>query len=179
MALITGAEIRAKRPLTASATTSGGVDSVELVQHVDDAQIKELLPRLGRQFYYAIVSTPADYSDLLTGGSYTYNSKTYVNPGLKAVLIDYAFARWRFFGGDKDTGFGFIEKQYQDGKQVGRERNKEAYTDLLQIAEQKWHEVALFLDRNYQDYPLWRPDRLSGNCTQPGPEYFSISKIST
>lgn len=172
MALITLEEFKAAREVSNSAMAK------KFNPMVEDVQVKELIGRLGREFYYDIVENPSEAvnATLLTGGSYEYQDRTYINPGLKAVLIDFLYAHYKMFGSTTDTPMGVVQKMSQDSKQVDRSTLREEKKFYEQVAEQKWTEVQLFLNRNYSDYPLWRYGSL--NDCPPARRTFGFSKIN-
>ena len=116
-----------------------------------DAEICDLRPLLGEELYNDITQRPTatdkgDYPKLISGGSYTYQGYPYSHPGLKGVLIDFAYARYRFFGNDTDTPFGVVEKRFENGPQTSSTRNREVYESLRKVALAKWSLVKLYLD---------------------------------
>lgn len=131
------------------------------VQHIDDSELVDLKPLLGEKLFLDMVANATDskYVDLLDGRSYVYDNFTYTHPGIKRVLIEFAYARITFFGNEKSTPFGLVEKNYQDGSPVTRDRAKERYKVSQQIALQLWFDVKAFLDRKSKDYEYW-------NCSQ-------------
>lgn len=126
-------------------------------QHIDDAELVDLKPLLGEKLYLHLVANSGDtiYVDLLNGGEYTYNDFIYNHPGLKRVLCEFAYARITFFGNEKSTPFGLVEKNYQDGNMVSRDRAKERFKASQQVAFQLWNDVRSFLDRKTSDYEYW------------------------
>ena len=126
-------------------------------QYINEAEFIDLKPLLGERFYYDVVSNASEsgYNILVNGGNYDFDGISITCPGLKKVLIEYAYARIVFFGNDHSTPFGLVEKVYQDGKNVERGRLKEIYKATQQIAYQYWLEVKLYLERNVSDFPKY------------------------
>ena len=149
MALITRSEIISKRAISKS------TKEAVINQFIDDAELLDLLPILGEQFYFSIVSDPGSFSDLLNEKKYTYNNVEITSPGLKRVLIDLFYARYILHGTQTDTPFGFVEKTYQDAKPVERINRKEIYKLSQQTAMQYWSQVEKYLQRHSDTYPLW------------------------
>ena len=144
-----------------------------LNQHINTAQFVDLQKLLGSEFYNDLIrnSTDAKYKALLNLGDYTYQSVTYTNHGLKAVLVHYAYGRYIQFGSQTDTPFGYVEKITNDSQPVDFNQKKSIAKMNQQTAFNYWESVKLFLDRNADDYPLWK-----NSCvTQRGT--FRISKI--
>lgn len=158
MSLITADDIRQNRELSTS------VKANKINQFIEDAQIVDLQELIGEKLYTDIVSDPSktddgSYPNLLDGGTYTYSGNTFTNPGLKAVLIDFAYARYRFFGNDTDGPFGVIEKRTQDGNNTSVARNREVYGSIRKVAFSKWCMVRDYLDRNSSSYTYWYGER--------------------
>lgn len=141
---------------------------------IDEAQILDLKPILGEAFYFDIITNPDNYSDLLNGKVYQYGNNTVSSCGLKQVLIFFTYARYKMFGNEVDTPFGFTEKQFQDGKNPERSSKKENYKYNQQTAFQYWEEVQKYLNRNSNLYPLWKTE----NCITKRNNFFRINKIS-
>ena len=125
-----------------------------------DAQFNDLQKLLGPNFYNDLIanSTDAKYVTLLTGGSYTYNSVTYQNHGLKSVICLYAYARYILFGSNIDTPFGFVEKLTNESQAVSYEQKKSISKDAQNTAFIYWENVRDFLRRNSSTYPLFLTD---------------------
>lgn len=143
--IITGADIRKDRDLS---TTSEKKINI----YIKDAEISDLRPLLGEELYQDLEANPTktdegDYPKLLQGSTYTYGNYTYSHPGIKAVLVDFASARYRFFGSDTDTPFGVVEKQFNDGRNTSVSRNREVYGAIRKVAKDKWFLVKDYLDR--------------------------------
>jgi len=92
---------------------------------------------------------------LLNGGTYTYQSVTYTNVGLKAVIVHYAYGRYVLQGGQKDTPFGYVNKLNDKSQEVSLSAKKTMSKMNQQMAFTYWENVRSFLDRNTTDYPLW------------------------
>ena len=145
MALITLDDIRTYKDIETSA------------QHIDDAELVDLKPLLGEKMYFDLVANKDETSHdiLFNGGSYTYEGFEYTCPGIKMVLSEFAYARITFFGNEKSTPFGLVEKNYQDARMATRDRTKERYTASQQIAMVIWNDVRAYLDRNYSSFQYW------------------------
>jgi len=166
MRLINKADISVHKQISKS------VKDITINQFVDDSQITDLLPLLGEKLYFDIQNNIANYTDLLNGVIYTYDGVSVEQPGLKKVLSLFVYARYIFHGTQTDTPFGYVEKQYQDGKQVNRINRKEIYTLNKQIAMQYWEQVRDYLNRESENYPLWNAE-----CSNPKRK-FRLNKIS-
>jgi hypothetical protein len=153
MSLITPADISAKRDL------SSNRKNIRYQQHIDDAQYIDVRPLLGRRLYLDLVANFGDqkYQNILNEFDYVYDNFTYTHPGLKSVLINFAYSRILFFT-EVDTPFGLVEKNYQDAVKPSRERSKSRYTDMRKTAIIEWEEVKLYIERNIDIYQFWCDD---------------------
>jgi hypothetical protein len=121
-------------------------------QHIKDAELIDLAPLIGDVLYNDIVTTPTEtangsYPDLLNGSVYTYSTLNYRHPGLKQVLADFAYARYRFFGSDVDTAFSTVIKKSRDSEATSENRNREVYSAIRKVAFAKWEIVRDYLNR--------------------------------
>ena len=167
MALINRTDIQVYRQI------SNSVYDDVLNQHILDAQFVDVQDLMGMDFYNDLVRNPATIKNvaLLDGGTYIYNSITYTNVGLKAVLSHYAYARYIMFGSQTDTPFGFVEKSTNESNTVSESGKKAMFKMNQQTAFKYWENVVAFLNRNASDYPLWK-----NGCYQTKSK-FRISKI--
>jgi hypothetical protein len=145
-----------------------------LNMHIQDAQFMDVQKLLGVNFYNDLIRNSEDvnYVTLLDGGDYTYNSITYTNVGLKAVLVHYTYSRYVLLGSNNDTPFGLVMKQTNDSVPTTDQNKKIIYTQNQQMAFNYWENVRDFLNRNLTDYPLWN----DVNCVVQN-NNFRISKI--
>ena len=141
--------------------------------HILDAQFSDVQKLLGADFYNDLIqnNTDANYVTLLNGGTYVYQTVTYTNVGLKAVLVHYAYSRYILTGSQTDTPFGYVEKLNEQSEKVDINGKKTISKMNQQIAFNYWENVKQFLDRNASDYPLWENSCANYNQT------FRISKI--
>lgn len=144
-----------------------------LNEHINNAQFIDVQKLMGSDFYNDMIrnSTEANYVSLLAEGDYNYQGKVYTNVGLDAVIVFYTMGRYTQFGSHTDTPFGYVEKLTNDSAKVDFGEKKSKAKMHQQTAYNYWENVRLFLDRNADDYPLWKD-----SCTtQRGT--FRISKI--
>lgn len=144
--LITLADIRKTRDISSS------VKEIRVNNFIRDAELTDLRELLGEVLYHDIVTDPTlttrgSYPDLLNGSTYTYSDYTYSHPGLKAVLVDFAYARYRHMGADIDTPFSTVVKQSQDSQPTGISRNRDIYGAIRKVAFAKWALVKDYIDR--------------------------------
>lgn len=131
---------------------SGSIKDTRFNNFIRDAELADLRPLLGEVLYQDLVTNPTvtargSYPDLLDGSIYTYSDYTYTHPGIKDVLVDLAYARYRFFGSDIDTPFGTVVKQSQNSQPTGISRDREIYSAIRKVAFSKWELVKDFLNR--------------------------------
>lgn len=157
--LVTATEIRVHCPeLSAQVSDT----DAKIKTYIDHAQLKDVRPEVGYEFWKAIVDGVGDagvIDDLLDGGDYSYSGNTYENPGLKEVIARYAYARYSMFGHKTDTRYGQIVKQNQDARESSFQEKKDTYNENRQLAFEQWTLVRDFLCRNSSDYPLWKGSR--------------------
>ena len=125
--------------------------------HILDAQFNDLQKLIGADFFNDLIENydSVAYQALLNAGTYTYDSVTYTNVGLKTVLVHYAYSRYARFGSDTDTPFGMVVKNTESSSPISTEDKKAKYTENRSLAFNYWENVKKFLDRNEDDYPLW------------------------
>ncbi len=124
---------------------------------INDAQFVDVQKLLGRDFYNDLIRnfTDTNYQTLLNSGEYTFQTVTYTNVGLKAVIALYTYSRYVLEGSQIDTAFSFVEKLNPDSQPVSMESKKTRAKSNQQTAFNYWENVIDFLDRNSSDYPLW------------------------
>jgi len=136
----------------------------KLNEQILDAQILDLQPLLGERLYNKIVNAPADYLELLNGGTYEYDGLSYTNYGLKMVLSYYAYARYIMFGSAIDTPFSIVEKLNDNSRPVEATQKKSIYILNKESAAQLWDNIKNYLVRtNNPDFNHCnRPTRPGG-----------------
>lgn len=117
------------------------------------AQIQDIAPLLGEKLFNDLLTSPNNYSALLNGGNYIYDTVSYLNYGLKAVLANYVYARNVMFGGVIDTPFGVVEKLNASESQPISYKTKEALYQLNRdTAFTLWKSVENFLIRTNEPF---------------------------
>lgn len=119
----------------------------KLNEMILDAQMIDLQPLLGENLFNKIVSNPENYTELLEGGSYTYNGLDYTNYGLKMVLVYYAYARYMMFSSVTDTPFSVVEKLSENSRPLEASSKKTIYTLNRDAAYNLWENVKNYLIR--------------------------------
>ena len=159
MQLLTNAEkIRTVRDL------SHNIKDTKINPIISDAQIEDLRPLLGDEFFYMIVTDPTSYSDLIGETKYfTKDGKESFSFGLERVVSEFAYARYKFDSTDISTPNGLVQKQNENAANTTRDRAKELYTAQSKIAVQYWLSVERYLINNRDLYPEFRNDRRKVN----------------
>lgn len=160
MLLIDKTEVANHREISTS------VRDEKINPYIGDAQKLDLKPLLGDELYFDLVYKKEqgdDISDLMEPLNYSYDGKRYSHEGLNKVLSIFTNARYVLGGSGTDTPFGYVEKNFQDGNPVSATSKRDIYKSDRQAAVDYFSEVALFLNRNTDTYPLW----LSG-CKKRG-----------
>ena len=166
MRLISLTDIQQHRAISQS------VELSNINQFIEDAQVGDLRPLLGEKMYFDLLNDQSKYTELLDETNYNHDGVTYRSPGIKKVLSYYAYARYIMHGSATDTPFGFVEKGYQEERQVDRSGRREMYKATQQLAAQYWSQVEIYLGRNLSKYPLWGED-----CSRRK-RIFRINKIT-
>jgi hypothetical protein len=92
---------------------------------------------------------------LLDGGSYVYQTHTYLFQGLKAAIIYYAFARFTNRTAFNYTAAGIVVKESDLSTPISDKVMQRLETEARLTAEAIKCEVIAFLNRNHASYPLW------------------------
>jgi len=92
---------------------------------------------------------------LLNGGSYTYLSKTFYFQGIKACILYYAFARFTNRTAFNYTAAGIVLKDSDLSTPASDKQIQRLETEARLMADALKCEVITFLNRKYEDYPLW------------------------
>jgi hypothetical protein len=140
-------------------------------QFVSEAQMLDVKPWLGDALLNELVTqestNPSSYSalnlTLLNGGSYVYQTHTYLFQGLKACIMYYAFGRFTNRSSFNYTAAGIVVKDSDLSTPVSDKVIQRLETESRLTAEAIKDEITLYLTRNYASYPLWQ----SGSCGYP------------
>lgn len=148
-------------------------------QFVSEAQLFDIKAWLGDALLNELVAqqstNPTSFSAanqiLLDGGSYTYQSRTYLSQGLKAAIIYYAFARFTNRTPFNYTAAGIVLKDSDLSTPASDKQIQRLETEARLMAEAIKCEITTYLDRNYTLYPLWRNGYCGcgGSCSDSRP----------
>lgn len=132
-------------------------------QFVSEAQMLDVKSWLGDGLLNELITqantSPTSFSafntTLLDGGSYTYQSKTYLFQGLKAVIMYYAFARFSSRQPYNYTAAGITVKDTDFSTPASDKAVQRLSTEALLTAASLKDEVLIYLRRNASSYPLF------------------------
>ena len=129
-------------------------------QFVSEAQMLDVKIWLGDALLNELITQSpafsADNLNLLNGGSYIYQTYTYLFQGLKAAIIYYAFARFTNRTAFNYTAAGIVIKDSDLSTPISDKMMQRLETEARLTADAIRCEVELFLNRNYLLYPLWK-----------------------
>lgn len=148
--LITANDIRAVRDL------SNQIKDSKINPIISDAEISDLRPLLGHAFFYDIKKTPANYTDLLNGSEYIVNETTFYQFGVKRLLCELAYVRYMFDSSDISTPFGVVNKDFENGTKISREREKELSNLRKKTTNDFWIDIKYYLENNKDLYALYK-----------------------
>jgi hypothetical protein len=153
--LIQISDIQELKPLTSNANPDKKVNTF-----VIEAQEFDLRPVIGDAFYLELLLKAPGfggvYDALWNGSTYQCGSTTYSNPGLKAVLIYYSWARITAESNITSTAFGLHAKLNEDSTPIS-DKALTAIVDKARSGAQAYcHRVVDFLNANSSDYPLYK-----------------------
>jgi hypothetical protein len=134
--------------------------------HVLDAQEFDLRPLIGEEFWIELADDVSAFPDLWEGLTYTHQGHTYQHPGLKAVLVMFAYARYKGSVQQTDTAYGLVVKTNEHSTPVSDRTLARAEAKAKSGAEIYWTRVRDYLCRKSTTYPLWKggsSGRLTGN----------------
>jgi hypothetical protein len=112
---------------------------------------------------------------LLDGGSYVYQTHTYLFQGLRNCIAYYAFARFTNRTAFNYTAAGIVIKDSDLSTPISDKIMQRLETEARLTAEAIKCEILTYLNRNYLLYPLWH-DHMCGcgaNC-QDGRGIFRV-----
>jgi hypothetical protein len=138
-------------------------NSVSWPQFVSEAQMFDVKIWLGDPLLNEIINQAstlpttisAANQTLLDGGSYVYDSNTYLFQGLKAAIIYYAFARFANRTSVNFTAAGVVVKDTDFSTPATDKQIQRIETEARLMADAIKCEIMTYLDRNYLLYPLW------------------------
>jgi len=138
MALWTLAEQQAIKPLNKNNTSL-------FTQLQKEVEANDLVKYLGFEFYQDMLRTPATYTTLLSGGTYTVNGVSYTFAGLKQVCAYLLYARYVEQSYIQDTFSGFVEHTGTTFQRISAAEMKNRASAFREIAGTLWDECKNYL----------------------------------
>jgi hypothetical protein len=124
-----------------------------LSAEIQTVQLKKLL---GIEFYNAILSNKAEFSDLINGCSFENGGVTYNHEGLVTFLAHLIAAEFQVRGKIYETAAGVVSKNNQDFEAVPLSVQKQLRNEMNEYAMTFWTEIERYLLCNSVSYPLFR-----------------------
>lgn len=130
-----------------------------------NAQEYDVRPLVGEQFWVKLSVSAANnvtvYPDLWNEKTYTYQGEEYQHPGLKAVIVQYAYARYIATANNHHTAFGIVAKTDGSlGPNFSTQTSSAEISRLVKMAradaEMCWGRVKSYLERFREQYPLYK-----------------------
>ena len=126
-------------------------DNIDFNVFIQMAQYSDVQRLIGRELYNDIIADPTattngNYPKLLNGHSYTFDSKTYEQPGLKTVTAWFALARYAKNRNKQDTAFGFSRFEAEKIMSLSKGEADTDADDFRRFAQDYWNEVQFFLN---------------------------------
>lgn len=137
-------------------------DTTTLMPHILEAQNVELRSLLGDALFYQLMegyfTTPVDskWTELVSGKSYVYNTRTIYYDGLKPLICYWAFARLLSSHGSAVTRFGVVRKINDLSEPISDEALSRMITQARSTSKFYQTQVVQFLDYNRTIYTTWR-----------------------
>ena len=155
--LITVQEFSDYRNISVKKDTDYIKECIELAQQSD-------LIRILGDFYFDVVANESenDYQDLLNGSTFSYCNDEFEHKGIKALLADYAFARYSLNRNINDTAFGMVTKKMDHSEPID-------YNTLKQISIQAQQDAGIKF-KYIEKYILSEPDLFSRYCKGDKPD---------
>jgi hypothetical protein len=134
----------------------GGVTNYEqLAKEVEQVELKKLL---GLDFYFDFYlnQTKAEYVTLIEGATFqNYLGNTVAFNGLKYILAFMNYSKYVGEGFASDTATGMVKKNREQSESLSNTEIKRIQSDAREIAIQDFEIMKIYLNINYDKYPLW------------------------
>lgn len=126
-------------------------------EYISDAQLMDLCPLLGNDFYFDLVNnyTDPNYQELLNGSTFDVNGCTWRQEGLKSVLVHFTWGRYTNFGVNNDTAFGNVIKTNEFSDPTSREDRRDIWKQSQQKANAYFDVIKKYLDLS-DKFPKWK-----------------------
>ena len=127
-----------------------------VIQEAQDIDLKALICR---EFFYDILNNYQQeiYQKLIHGETYTDNDGNVVEfKGLKAVLVNFAYARYVLRGHMNDTAFGMVQKTTGFSQPISASEKRDVRDRSIADANGYWQECKLYLKEKEDLFPKWK-----------------------
>ncbi len=124
----------------------------KLNQFINEAQVFDLRPLLGDEFYFHVVNNPGTYTGLIDRSDFDVNGSTFEHYGLKSVLVEFFWARYTRQGGFNDTPTGNTIKLTDFSTETPKEDKRNEYKLSRQNANDYFELVKKYLDNSGIEY---------------------------
>ena len=134
-------------------------------EYINDSQLQDLCPLLGYDFYFDVLKNIAlpEYQALLNGGEFTVNGNTWIHNGLRAVLSEFAYGRYSYYGGYNDTPSGNTIKTFEFSNPTHNEDRKDIWKECKQRANSYFDVIKVYLDQS--SFTVWTDKKEDCNNT--------------
>lgn len=124
-------------------------------EYIRDSQEQDLRLLLGNSFYFDVLSNLANpvYSDLLNGCDFEKDSSTWTQQGLKAVLVEFFWGRYTYFGVTNDTPFGNTIKLSDFSKETESKDRRDIWAQSKERANGYFDIIRVYL--NLSNFEKW------------------------
>ena len=157
-------ELLINKALIASQLQVGiGVADAEVKTYIRETQEIDLRERVCEDFYHDLLSnrTADGYKVLFQGGEYTYDSKTYYNPGLNKIIAYWAFARLTERANKISTTHGLVRKNTPQSEALSQSELDRSARLYRNDADRYWEEFKKYMDRNDETFTNWEGEKKS------------------
>ena len=141
--LITATEFRNQRNISKKFDVDKINQCIDLAQSID-------LYDVFNDFYFDLLANKdtAPYADLMSGATFTINGETYIQVGVKSLLIDLAYARYVYEINTNHTPFGMTQKITPDSQPIDRNMIKDLVKMAQTDADVKFRMIDKYLRNN-------------------------------
>lgn len=124
-------------------------------EYINDSQLQDLCPLLGYDFYFDVLKNIdlPEYQSLLNGGEFTVNGNMWIHNGLRAVLSEFAYGRYSYYGSFNDTSSGNTIKTFEFSNPTHNEDKKDIWKECKQRANSYFDIIKVYLDQS--DFTVW------------------------
>ena len=152
--IITITDIQDFKPISKNTDTQKKLDPF-----IQEAQEFDLRPFMGDEFYLKLVDEfkntfpDSNYENLYQGSTWMKGGKTYENPGLRAVLVYYSYARYLNKANTNSTAFGMVGKTNPDSTPLTDRTIDRLVSQSMNGAKAYLNRVEFFINCNSELFP--------------------------